>query len=81
MKRNLFIVAFTLTVICTSCSKEQKIDRLLDKVENLIEDEDAFNRESRLETLGTELQSFKEEDFTPSQQKRLFKLVNKYNQW
>lgn len=81
MKRFLFLSAFALSMLCVSCSKEQKIDRLISKAEKLVEDTDAYNREERLMKIGQELESYKESDFTSSQTARISKLLSDYQEY
>lgn len=68
-------------MLCVSCSKEQKIDRLISKAEKLVEDTDAYNREERLMKIGQELESYKESDFTSSQTARISKLLSDYQEY
>ncbi len=78
MKKTLLFAAFALSVLCVSCSTEQKIDRLIDKAEELVNDKGASNRDVRLMKISDKLDSFKDSDFTGSQASRLSRVMDKY---
>ncbi len=81
MKKSLILCAFAISVLCVSCSTEQKIDRLIDKAEELVNDKSASNREVKLAKIGEKLESYKDSDFTSSQASRLSKVMSNFYEY
>lgn len=71
-------MAFALTLLCASCTKEQKIDRLISQAEKALEISDSQKKAEKLAKIGEKLDTYQDADFTSEQLKKLEKISSAF---